>query len=266
MKFAVDRVARSVLSRVNTKAHKPYYAYVSRHAGEGVLFLNWSYEEDPPMATPLEPDDEYYRYPIQLYHATASQDVGLTGKQVLEVGCGHGGGASYLTRTFKPKSYTGLDLNASGIEFCRRRHQLAGLEFVEGNAEDLPFPAEAFDAVINVESSHLYPHFDRFLDEVTRVLRPGGTFLYTDMWQWFQVEERERDLTATGMQIANAREITTEVLRGADLNISHWEAAWDSPALRFVRPIVPAPTKRNPLHRDMVSGKQTYRMYCLTKL
>jgi fatty-acid O-methyltransferase len=264
MKSAVDRVARSFLSRINTSVHKPYYAYVARHAGDGVLFLNWSYEEDPPMAIPLGSGDEYYRYPIQLYHATATQNGGLTGKRILEVGCGHGGGASYLTRTFKPESYVGLDLNASGIEFCRR-HQLPGLEFIQGDAEDLPFPAESFDAVINVESSHLYPHFDRFVNEVTRVLRPGGTFLYTDMWQWFECDQREKDLQGTGLQTITRRDITTEVLRGADLNISNWEAAWDSPALRFVRPMVPAPTKRNPLHRDMASGKQYYRMYCLAK-
>lgn len=262
---ALDRVARSFLWRLNTSVHKPYYAYVSRRAGQDVLFLNWAYEDDPPMAIPLEPGDERYRYPIQLYHATATQDGGLAGKRILEVGCGHGGGASYLSRTFKPESYVGLDLNASGIDFCRRRHQLPGLEFVQGNAEDLPFPPKSFDAVINVESSHLYPHFDRFLSEVTRVLRPGGTFLYTDMWQWFQCDQREKDLRGTGMRMISGREITTEVLRGADLNATHWEGVWDSLAPRLVRPIAPAPTERNPLYRDMVNGKQSYRMYCLAK-
>lgn len=261
---AVDRMTRSFLWRLNTTVHKPVYAYLARRAGEDVLFLNWAYEEDPAMAIPLEPGDEHYRYPIQLYHATATQNGGLAGKRILEVGCGHGGGASYLTRTFEPESYIGLDLNAAGIEFCRR-HQIPGLEFIQGNAEDLPFPPESFDAVINVESSHLYPHFDRFVREVTRVLRPGGTFLYTDMWQWFQCDQRPKDLTSTGMQIISGREITTEVLRGADLNASHWEEVWNSVAPRLVRQIAPAPTNGNPLYRDMVSGKQSYRMYCLTK-
>ena len=77
--------------------------------------------------------------PIQLYHSTATRAGELAGKRVLEVGCGHGGGASYLTRTLGPASYVGLDLNSAGIEFCRRRHQVPGLEFVQGNAENLPF-------------------------------------------------------------------------------------------------------------------------------
>jgi fatty-acid O-methyltransferase len=262
---AIDRAARSVLWRLNTSVHKPVYAYVARRARDDVLFLNWAYEEDPPMDLPLDPSDEPSRYPIQLYHATATQNGGLASKRILEVGCGHGGGASYLTRTLRPESYVGLDLNAAGIEFCRRRHQLPGLAFIEGNAENLPFPSESFDAVLNVESSHLYPHFDRFLSEVARVLRPGGTFLYTDMRQSFQCEEWEKDLNGMGMRMLSGREINVEVLRGMDLNNAHWEGVWDRLAPRFVRLVAHAPTKDSPMYRDTVSGKQSYRMYCLTK-
>ena len=51
---------------------------------------------------------------------------------------------------------------------------------MQGDAQNLPFPDESFDAVINVEASHIYPNFERFLGEVARVLRPGGHFLYAD--------------------------------------------------------------------------------------
>jgi fatty-acid O-methyltransferase len=147
------------------------------HHADDVVFLNFGYEEYPPMALPLAESDEPKRFPIQLYHRTATQ-VDLSCKDVLEVGCGHGGGASYLTRTLHPASYTGLDLNPAGIAFCRARHNLPGLDFVRGDAENLPFPDQSFDAVINIESSHCYPRFPRFLTEVARVLRPGGHFLY----------------------------------------------------------------------------------------
>ena len=70
-------------------------------AADDVVFLNWGYEEDPPMGLPLAASDEPNRYCIQLYHRTATQ-ADLSGKQVLEVGSGHGGGASYLVRTVHP--------------------------------------------------------------------------------------------------------------------------------------------------------------------
>lgn len=151
----------------------------TRQVGDHVVFFNFGYEEDPPMALPLSESDEPNRYCIQLYHQTASQ-VDLTGKEVLEVSCGAGGGASYIARNLGPASYTGLDLNPASIDLCRAKHRLPGLQFVQGDAQNLPFPDESFDAVVNVEASHQYPDFRGFLAEVARVLRPGGHFLYTD--------------------------------------------------------------------------------------
>ena len=90
-------------------SQKYFYPYLTRRLGnDDVLFLNWAYEED-------QPD----RFSIQLYHRTATQ-ADLSGKRVLEVGCGHGGGASYLVRTLHPASYTGLDLNPAAIALCRK--------------------------------------------------------------------------------------------------------------------------------------------------
>lgn len=261
-----DRTIRAVLWKLNRGIQKPIYARLTRRVGDDVLFINYAYEQDPPMGLPLDPDDEPNRYPIQLYHATATQNGALAGKRVLEVGCGRGGGASYLTRTQGPASYVGLDLNASGIEFCRRRHQLPGLEFVAGNAEDLPFPSQSFDAVVNVESSCCYPHFDRFLSEVERVLRPGGMFLYTDFRQSFHCARWESDVAGMpGMRIVSWREINAEVLRGMELNSAQTKAIMDSVLPRFLRPVVATAVEGSPLHRDMQNGHQVYRMYCLTK-
>jgi SAM-dependent methyltransferase len=157
-----------------------WYPFVTRRLrGEKVLFLNYGFETELPMGLPLSPADEPDRACIQLYHHVATQ-VDLRGKDVLEVSCGHGGGASYLTRTLQLSRYTGLDLNPTGIRFCRQRHQVDGLAFMLGDAGHLPFPVNTFDAVINVEASHCYPAFPRFLAEVARVLRPGGHFLYAD--------------------------------------------------------------------------------------
>jgi ubiquinone/menaquinone biosynthesis C-methylase UbiE len=184
---------------------------------DDVVFLNIGYEEDPPMALPLVESDEPHRFYIQLYHRTATQpDIG--GKRVLEVGCGHGGGASYLTRTQHPASYTGLDLNRAAIAFCRKRHQLPNLDFVQGDAEKMPFPDQSFDAVINVESSAAYPHFPRFLAEVARVLRPGGFFQYTDLRPQSNVAAWEKALADAPMRMISHQNINAQVMRGLQKN------------------------------------------------
>ncbi|ORV55563.1 SAM-dependent methyltransferase [Mycobacterium fragae] len=237
---------------------------MNRRFSDDVLFMNWCYEEDPPMNLPLDAADEPNRYPIQLYHRTATQSGELTGKQVLEVGCGRGGGASYLMRALGPASYVGLDLNAAGIDFCSRRHRLPGLRFVQGNAENLPFPAESFDAVINVESAALYPHFDRFLSEVGRVLRPGGTFLYADTRWRFDLTRWESALAgAQGLRIVSWREINAEVMRGMELHSPAISAATQSVVPRFLRRW--ARKQDSLVLRNLESGRLLYRMYCFAR-
>lgn len=212
----IDHVLGS--ARLRQVLWKFWYPYLTRRLrADDVVFLNYAYEEDPPLGIKLAPADEPNRACIQLYHHVAGQ-ADLRGKRVLEVSCGHGGGASYLKRTFQPASYTALDLNPTGIAFCRQRHQIENLAFVAGDAQNLPFPAGHFDAVINVEASHCYPSFSRFLSEVRRVLRPGGAFVYADFRFRSGLAEWENAIAASDLAARGTREINREVLLGMDLN------------------------------------------------
>jgi ubiquinone/menaquinone biosynthesis C-methylase UbiE len=243
---------------------KYFYPLYTRVMGsDDALFLNWGYEEDPPMALPLAESDEPDRYPIQLYHCTAAQ-VDLSGKRVLEVSCGHGGGASYLVRTLRPASYTGLDLNPAGIEFCRKRHNLPGLDFVQGDAESLPFPDQSVDAVINIEASHCYPRFPRFLAEVARVLRPGGHFLYADLRPRVRIAEWEAALANAPMRMVSHADITAQIVRGMEKNLQRSQDLMSRHRAAFlhglVRYYLGGSNRR--FYRDLQSGEFSFRMYC----
>ena len=246
---------------------KFWYPFLTRRLrAEEVLFFNYAFEEDPPRALVLDPADESNRACIQLYQHVATQTE-LRGKTVLEVSCGHGGGASWLARTLRPARYTGLDLNPSGIAFCQQRHHADGLAFVAGDAERLPFRDATFDAVINVEASHCYPHFPKFLTEVARVLRPGGEFLYADFRFSQGLAEWDRDLAAAPLTLRSSRVINAEVLRGMTRNSAR------STAL-IVRHL---PTWMHGLGRDFAgikgsriyaaleSGELSYRSYHFAK-
>ncbi|MEE6176646.1 phthiotriol/phenolphthiotriol dimycocerosates methyltransferase [Mycobacterium sp. 050134] len=244
------------VSQAHPIINRYWYRLNSRYLTDPeTVFLNWGYEEDPPMSLPLAESDEPNRYAIQLYHRTATQ-VDLTGKQVLEVSCGHGGGASYLMRTQGPASYTGLDLNHVGVEFCRSKHRLPGLEFVNGSAEDLPFPDHSFDAVINIEASHCYARFPRFLNEVARVLRPGGHFLYADVYQRRDVAEWEKGLAGAPLPLVTERVINEEVARGVErMYLDQY---------RSKRRLLPSFGFRfwSYLHGRLQNDEVSYRMYC----
>jgi len=223
-------------------------------ANDDRVFLNWGYDEDPPMALPLAESDEPNRYSIQLYHRVATQ-VDLTDKRVLEISCGHGGGASYVMRTQHPAAYTGLDLNPVGLDFCRKKHQLPGLEFVHGSAEKLPFADQSFDAVINIEASHCYAHFPQFLTEVARVLRPGGHFLYADARKSRDIASWERHLADAPMQLVSESVINEDVARGIEkIYLSFFTKRRFRPSFNY--------RLWSYFHQSLLHQKSSYRVYC----
>jgi len=189
-----------------------WYQYLAGYKMADWQFMNYGYASLDASEEPvLHPDDEPNRYAIQLYRRVA-RAVELKGREVLEVGCGRGGGSSFITRSHHPKQMTGVDFSARAIRFCRENHRIDGLSFVHGDAEALPFGDESFDAIINVESSHCYGSMPAFLLEVTRILRPGGHFLFADLRS---TEDRERlhgQLLETGMAILETQDITPNVL------------------------------------------------------
>jgi demethylmenaquinone methyltransferase/2-methoxy-6-polyprenyl-1,4-benzoquinol methylase len=72
------------------------------------------------------------------------------------------------------------DINASMLAVGRERAEkrgLKGLEFVEANAEDLPWETGTFDAYTIAFGIRNVPRIDKALAEAWRVLRPGGRFL-----------------------------------------------------------------------------------------
>ena len=244
-----------------------WYPYLTRRLrSEEVLFLNYAFETDPPVGLRLEPADEPNRACIQLYHHVATQ-VDLRGENVLEVSCGHGGGASWITRTLQPASYIGLDLNPTGIAFCRKRHQVSRLRFTQGNAQSLRFPPQSFDAVINVEASHCYPDFPDFLAKVARVLKTGGHLLYADFRFRDQWAAWEQAIADAPLEIVQTRDIRTEVLRGMGCNAARSETLICQRLPKFLhslgRDFAGLPGAR--VYEALKSGELSYRSWCLRK-
>ena len=240
-------------------AQKRFAAQTRLVSDDDWLFLNFCFDGDSPVT--LDEQDEPNRYSIQLYHRTATQ-TDLSGKRVLEVSCGHGGGASYLVRTLHPASYTGLDLNADGVDFCKKRHHLDGLDFVAGDAQDMPFPDQSFDAVVNVEASHLYPDVPRFLSEVARVLAPGGHFLYADFRRRSEVAEWEAALANAPLRLVSSAVIDKEVLRGMEKDLPRKKdlTSHHGPLTRFASDMTDWA-----FCRAVEKGEFTYRVYCFAK-
>ena len=169
--------------------------------------LNYGFSSEPENSVIAANEPEFYC--LRLYEHTV-RETQLEGRDVLEVSCGRGGGANFVSRTFKPHRYVGVDLSQENVKLARERAARDGLTFAIGNAERLDLADDSFDVVINIEASHLYDNRGRFFAEVARVLKPGGYFCYTDGC-WAD-DDCTDDLLAAGFHLLERLEITSNVL------------------------------------------------------
>jgi len=103
------------------------------------------------------------------------------GAEVLEVGCGGGQFARSQLDKRGDLRWIGLDVSAEQIARARRRnvkHESAA--FVVGDALELPFADERFDALLSIASIKHWPDQAKGLKECARVVRPGGQLVLVE--------------------------------------------------------------------------------------
>jgi len=105
--------------------------------------------------------------------------------QAADLGCGPGHLVVELAQATPALHLTGIDLSDEMLVQARARAQLAGLSdritFKEGNAAQIPLPDGSLDLVVSTLSLHHWSDPVGVLDEIARVLRPGGAFLIFDL-------------------------------------------------------------------------------------
>jgi SAM-dependent methyltransferase len=117
------------------------------------------------------PEENYWFQRHVVAYRFAAQRA--AGKAVLDAGCGEGYGTAMLSGV--AAQATGVDLAAEAVAHARTAYPEA--TFVEANLVELPAEDASVDLVVSFQViEHLWD-IPRFLDEVARVLRPGGEFL-----------------------------------------------------------------------------------------
>jgi SAM-dependent methyltransferase len=105
------------------------------------------------------------------YQHLAALVAGARG--VLDLGCADGALLELLAAQGATE-LAGVDLSAGELALARQRPALAAAALVEGRAQELPFPADSFDAVVSHMALMLMSEPEQVVREAARVLRPGG--------------------------------------------------------------------------------------------
>ena len=124
----------------------------------------WSSGDYPDIARLIESAAE---------HLVRAADV-QPGHDVLDVATGSGNVA--LVAAQRGANVTGLDITPELFEAARRRAAEAGVdcEWIEGDAEELPFEDNSFDRALSAFGTMFAPRHERAAAELVRVTKPGG--------------------------------------------------------------------------------------------
>jgi ubiquinone/menaquinone biosynthesis C-methylase UbiE len=117
---------------------------------------------------------EAHRYTKEWHIPIAADFASARGLKVLEIGCGLGTDGAQFAEA--GADYTGVDLTEAAVELARKRFELFNLpgSFQTADAENLEFADETFDLVYSHGVLHHTPETQKSIDEIHRVLRPGG--------------------------------------------------------------------------------------------
>lgn len=124
-----------------------------------------------------------YKFPWIMARIEAESQK-LEGRKLLEVGCGMGYDSLEFVR--RGVRVTAVDLTPNAVEFAKRHFEVAGAEADEirtGNALDLPFADETFDAVWSNGVLHATGDTQKAIAEVFRVLKPGGRAIISHFYR-----------------------------------------------------------------------------------
>ncbi len=168
----------------------------------------------------------YSRIPRMCYPHVMDALKNIEFNNILDLGCGTGTILNMISKELDVKELYGLDLSKKMLEIAKDKLG-AKAELTVGDAENLPYVDDFFEAIVCVESFHHYPNPKQALYEINRVLKPGGTLILCDAWIFSPMRELFNLFIKYGsngdVRIYSEKEIV-ELLESANFMNIEWKA------------------------------------------
>ncbi|MCL6271205.1 malonyl-ACP O-methyltransferase BioC [Sansalvadorimonas sp. 2012CJ34-2] len=103
------------------------------------------------------------------------------GASILDMGCGTGFETRALVQRFPTADVAGLDISEGMLAYAQNQPDLKNCQWLSGDIEELPFHENRFDLVFSSLAVQWCDCFSEVLEQVKRVLKPGGRFVFSTL-------------------------------------------------------------------------------------
>ena len=130
----------------------------------------------------------YTRDTIDHLHRYAIISKYIEGKIVLDIASGEGYGTNLISQ--KAKFAYGVDIDAQSIADARQKYQKENIEFLEGSTDAIPLQDDSVDVLISYETIEHHDRHEEMMQEIKRVLKPGGMVIISTPDKYFYSDKR----------------------------------------------------------------------------
>ncbi len=163
------------------------------------------------------------------------------GMRVLDLGCGegrHSVGAHFL---YPAAEVIGVDISSEDVRTARQKlmhypsSHPAHCQLLVADGQQLPFAEHSFDRIICSEVLEHIPHYDGFLQEINRLLKPGGLFAVSVPRSWpeqicWRLSSAYHDVDGGHIRIFQAKQLRQEIEKyNMAFQRRHWAHALHTP-------------------------------------
>ena len=193
------------------------YATLSEEDLEGLGFLQGG------VAKTFRNHFDRFRYQMYQYIVIENGMLeNMSGKAVLETGCGRGGGLNYIAQNLHPRYAIGVDGSKAMIDYCKTHWPKGShvqCDFLSADVEHLSasIPRLSIDYVIDIESFFYYQDKQAYLREVHSVLAEDGKLFMSFFLQRTKLEEVHHWMRQY-FDIVKEEDITDNVLHSLRLD------------------------------------------------